>query len=167
MCYSTSMATERKEQMPKTYPSEGPIGTKGKPPLVVLTADLKQFLSTRLEFTSTGVPTYEKVVRRIKACKETGQILTGVSYDILKRIYREENFVTAEKIADAILISEGGNGMLGNDIPLYRNPFIPEKQFVDSMRTELRKGWNEDLDGSWNNDEQLEYITSFPSITPP
>lgn len=143
-----------------------PIGTTGMPPLVVRTADMARFLRRHLPLTARG-PNYSRMVQRIKGCKENGQHMTSVSAETLRDIYTEVRFVTADNTAEAILVAENGTDLLGKDIPLYRNPYLPTWKYVDFMKKALRKGWNIELDGLWDEDAQLAYIESFPSITPP
>lgn len=158
MCYTTTVA--RKTQNVK------PLGATDGCPLVVETADLARFLRRHLEKGGNGKLLYEKLATQIKTCKEHGQILTGVAFNTIKRIDREEVVCTADNCAEAILLSQGASDYLGKDIPLYRNPFLPEWQYIDYMRKRLRKNWNEELDGPWDEQEQMSYIRSFPSITP-
>jgi hypothetical protein len=145
---------------------ERPLGATDGSPLVVLTADISDFLHRNLEVGPDGRPSYDKVVQQIKTCKAHGQIVTGVSYDVLKRIYENDGACTADNTADAILISQGATDSLGKDIPLYRNPFIPEWKYFEQMKKRLRKGWQDELDGPWNEKEQVDYIKSFPRILP-
>lgn len=107
------------------------------------------------------------MVTEIKTCKEHGVTLTAVSNAVMKQISQEKGFVTADNIAESILISQGEADQLGKDIPLYRNPFMEKKQYISTMKKRLRHSWEDEVDGVWDEKEQLDYILSFPSITPP
>jgi hypothetical protein len=139
-----------------------PLGATDGCPLVVSTTDLARFLNRRLE--SKAI---DRIVIDIKNCKERGAILTSVSNDVVKKISQEKLFVTADNTAEAILLSQGEADQLGKDIPLYRNPFIQEKTYISSMKKRLNQGWDEETDGDWDENTQLDYILSFPEITPP
>jgi hypothetical protein len=144
-----------------------PLGATDGCPLVVQTRDLAVFLRRHLSTGRNGQPVYDKVVMQIKTCKEHGQIHTGVSYEVLKRINLEANIATADNVAEAILISQGASDQLGKDIPLYRNPYLTETKYITVMKKRLKQGWIEDLDGPLDEEELLAYVESFPEITPP
>lgn len=145
-----------------TARSEKPLGATDQCLLAVSTKDLARFVNRRLE-----TVTVERIVQQIKLCKELGQSLTTVTNDVLKKIITEKGIVTADNIAEVILLSQGAQDRLGKEIPLYRNPYIERKTYVSSMKKRLRQGWDDEVDGVWDEKEQLDYILSFPSITPP
>jgi hypothetical protein len=145
-----------------TARSERPLGATDPCPLVVSTKDLARFVNDRL---SNGGAA-DRIVQQIKLCKERGSTLTVVSNETLKKIYTEQGLVTADNAAEAILLSQGASDQFGKEIPLYRNPVMDKKTYVSTMKKRLHQGWNDEIDGEWDNDSQLEYILSFPSITP-
>jgi hypothetical protein len=143
--------------MTKTYTRA--IGTTDETPLVVKTADLARFLHRHIPLGQTNRPNYEMMVERIKALKESGRVIHGVSYEVLKRIYEEAAPVTADTCADEILVACGATDELGKDIPLYRNPGMNDSKYRSTMKDRLQDDWNEE--------EDLEYIESFPKMNTP
>jgi hypothetical protein len=146
-----------------TARSERPLGATDPCPLVVSTKDLARFVNHRL--TNGGAA--DRIVQQIKTCKERGVTLTVVSNDTLKKIYTEQGIATADNAAEAILLSQGASDQLGKEIPLYRNPFMETKTYISTMKKRLHQGWDDEIDGKWDDKFQMEYILSFPSITPP
>lgn len=140
--------------------STRPLGATDVCPLVVSTEDLARYLNRRLETVSA-----DSIVNKIKTLKELGVVLTAVSADVLKRIIAGKNVATADNAAESILISQGANELLGSEqIPLYRNPFMDNKTYLKTMKNRLRQGWDDEVDGEWNEKEQLQYILSFQAM---
>lgn len=144
-----------------------PIGAIDASPLVVKTADLAAFLHRNLEIEPNGKPNYLQMVERIKACKANGQVVFGVSYEVLKRIYEEEAVATAESCADEILTASNGTDLLGKDIPLYRNPGMTDEKYVSIMKQRLQTTWEDEagtLRYDWDEGVDMAFIESFEKI---
>jgi len=135
-----------------------PIGAVDECPLVVKTADLAVLVNKHLETNAKGRPLYESLVRRIKTCKERGQIVHGVSYEVLKRIVEEDALTTSDTCADEILIATGEYDLLGKEITLYRNPAMDDDKYEKIMKARLQ-------DEDWVEEVDTEYIESFPKLS--
>lgn len=134
-----------------------PIGATDSSPLVVLTTDISRFVKGHLEVLNNSTPNYDKMVQRIRAAKEAGQLIHGVSYEVLKKIYDEAAPITAQSCADEILTTHGEQDRLGKDIPIYRNPMMSDEKYLSVMRQRL-------ADDDWDEEQDETFIKSFPKV---
>lgn len=143
---------------------EKPIGATDTAPLVVSTSDIARFVVDHLEVGQKGKLVYNGMVERIRMLRERGQILHGVSYETLKRITDFDGVCVADNCAEAILLAYNKAGLLGEEIPLYRNPALPEDKYFETMKKWLKRNWDQLLDGEWEERELLAYIESYPEM---
>lgn len=143
---------------------EKPIGATDTSPLVVSTGDIARFVENHLEIGQKGKLVFNGMVERIRMLKERGQIIHGVSYETLKRITEFDGVCVSDNCAEAILLAYNKTGLLGEEIPLYRNPALSEDKFVEIMKKWLKKNWDQLLDGEWDEKEQRAYIESYPEL---
>lgn len=144
-----------------------PIGATQKAPLVVKTEDIAGFVRNHITVTGKGKPEFQPMLTQIEMAKENGQIVNGVSYDILKRIYREDAFLTSEVVSEEILVSFGSGMMLGREIPVYRNPEMSDGEFHAQMKMRLTEEGETDPDLTWNKERDTAFIESFPKLEMP
>lgn len=143
--------------MGKVQAGARPIGAIDDSPLIVKTVDLARFVRPRLGVNANGSPTYEKMIRQIKNCKARGQIIHGMSYEVLKRIIEENAVTTSDTCADELLIACDIHDVLGKDVPLFRNPNLTTAKYVRLMKDRLQ-------DEEWNEEIDMEFIKSFPEL---
>lgn len=131
-----------------------PIGAKESSPQVVKTEDVRSLIARFME--------YENDKPQLLRMSEQ---LDGISYEVLRRIWRQENPATSLETVDRITTSLGRAHTLGNEIPIYRSPFMSDSHYFTSMEKALCRP--EDPNSEWPEDpnpEWREYAESFPKM---